>query len=287
MSRTGHWLTVDDVERVHRAVQRGRPVGPFMESLHCATLPALLEYGCLRHADASGLIPPLPTAVRESALGRILNDVPSPLGLRANGTMPTPLARIDALPAEFVSVAREDELDEQPWNLFIIRFTRSAQEKGFGKTLANGLGGALCEMARNALEHSDTSVPALVGYQVLDGVALFGVADVGRGVRASLRTNPEYEHLALDSDAIHTALQDGASRHGYQKSGLGFREVFSALASNWGHLRFRSGEGCITMTGPDCGPNIGDVTHPPALPGFQVTVCCRTRPPSSNDPPVV
>lgn len=280
-------LTVDDVERVQRAVQRGRPVATFVEGLRSATLPALLEYGCLQYADETGLIPSLPPAVQGSDLGRTLAAVPSPLGLRSDGQTRTPPARIDTCPAEFVSLTREDELDEQPWNLFVIRFTRSAQETGFGKTLANGLGGALYEMARNALEHSETSVPVLVGYQVFDGMALFGVADVGRGVRASLRTNPEYEHLILDSEAITTALQDGASRHGYQKSGLGFREVFSALASNWGHLRFRSGEGCVTMTGTDCGPNIGDVTHPPALPGFQVTVCCRTHPPSSDEPSVV
>ena len=38
-------------------------------------------------------------------------------------------------------------------------------------------------------------------------------------------------------------------------------------------------QGCIMMEGTGCDANQGSVTHPPPLPGFQVTICCRTKAP--------
>jgi hypothetical protein len=83
----------------------------------------------------------------------------------------------------------------------------------------------------------------------------------------------------VHTEAICMALRDGVSRHGPNHGGLGFRQVFKSLASFWGHLRFRSGEGRVTVLGEDCGPDRGEIGYPPSLPGFQVTVCCRTREP--------
>ena len=37
------------------------------------------------------------------------------------------------------------------------------------------------------------------------------------------------------------------------------------------------------MEGTGCYANQGSVTHPPPLPGFQVTICCRTNAPNPYD----
>src|ERR1019366_226443 len=214
---------------------------------------------------------------------------PSRLGLHNSLNRIKKPARVGTRTAEFISISTQDELESEspdhsptPWQLYAIRFSRSAQAAGFNATVANGLVAALYEMARNALEHAESPCPALVGFQAENGVALFCVADLGRGVLASLRTSTDYAHLMKHDEAIQTALQEGATRYGRRsdgspESGLGFRQVFRALPDFNGHLRFRSGDCCLEMRGNDFGPNLGEFRGLPVLPGFQVTVCCRTR----------
>src|SRR5262249_20714888 len=151
----------------------------------------------------------------------------------------------------------------------------------------DGLMAALYEMTRNALEHADSPHPTLVGYQAESGMALFCVVDAGRGVLASLRSCKDYSQLSTHTDAISTAIQEGTSRKGYRNGGLGFRQVSRVLAELNCHLRFRSGDACLQIVGTDCGPNQVDFHGTPTLRGFQVTVCCRTRPPEAGDPPSV
>jgi hypothetical protein len=54
------WLTVALVEEIHRAVLRCRDMTGVVSALKGATVPGLLEYGCLRRARRDGTIPPLP-----------------------------------------------------------------------------------------------------------------------------------------------------------------------------------------------------------------------------------
>jgi anti-sigma regulatory factor (Ser/Thr protein kinase) len=193
----------------------------------------LLEYDCLRASLGLTTIPPLPAAIVESPLGQSLHEVPSQLGLPNSRNGNKKPARVDTRTAEFFSISTEDELDSEspdeppkPWELYAIRFSRSAQAAGFNKTVADGLMGALYEMTRNALEHAESPHPVLVGYQADGGMALFCVVDVGRGVLASLRSCRDYSHLTKHDEAISTAIQEGTSRHGHRQGGLGFREVF-------------------------------------------------------------
>ena len=72
-------------------------------------------------------------------------------------------ARVDTRTVEFFSISTEDELESEspdeppkPWELYAIRFSRSAQAAGFTKTVADGLMAALYEMTRNALEHAES-----------------------------------------------------------------------------------------------------------------------------------
>lgn len=282
------WLTVALVEEMHRAILRGGDMTGVVSALKGATLPGLLEYGCLRWSRNDNTFPPLPQAITASELGRALDVVPSDLGLRASGPLKRPLRRLDPQPAEFLTLRREDDLAGDGWDHFAGRFEASARSVGFSFDAAARLQLALYEMAENAVIHAEA--PAiLVGYDASPGKALFCIVDVGIGVLASLRKNPAFRGLDRHDLGIRAALQDGATSRRPEEGGggFGFREVFNSLADQWGSLRFRSGGACLSMEGTDCDANQGGVTHPPPLPGFQVTICCRTEAPDRyNQHPV-
>jgi len=213
-----------------------------------------------------------------------LTSVRSDLGILSDGTQRRPSRRLDPQPAEFLVLQGEHDLAREEWDHFAGRFEASARSVGFSFNAAAKLQAALYEMAENAVIHAEA--PAiLVGYDASPGKALFCVADVGIGVLASLRKNPAFGHLKMHNEAIRAALQDGATSRRPEEGGggFGFRQVFTSLADHWGTLRFRSGGGCITMEGTDIDATQGNVTHPPPLPGFQATICCRTSPPNPHN----
>jgi hypothetical protein len=276
MTMNDGWLTVKFVEALHHAVRNRRDVAPAMAALRNATLPGLMEYGCLRRALPAESLPDLPKAVLDSPVGKSLRLVRSDLGLRTAGKARPALKRVDPQPVEFWAIEGEEGFADQSWDVFEIRFNRSARNVGFTPSVADGVQGALHEMAENAIIHSESPTGILVGYQVTPEAALFTVVDVGIGILASLRTHSAYQHLQVHLEAIRAALHVGVSRFGPDEGGFGFSQVFKSLAADSGLLRFRSGEGCITMDGTDLGADTkGNETFPPGLPGFQVTVCCR------------
>ncbi len=278
------FLSVGLVEDIHRAVLLGKAVAGVVSGRKGATLPGLLEYGCLRWASHDDTFPPLPQAIAGTDLGRALNAVPSDLGLRLNGRQKRRVRRLDPQPAEFLVLQTENDLADDQWSHFAGRFEASVRSAGFSFDGAARLQLALYAMAENAVIHAEA--PAiLVGYDGSPGKALFCIADVGIGVLASLRKNPAFDGLDLHTQAIRAALQDGISslRPAEGGGGFGFRDVFNSLADQWGSLRFRSGEGCVTMDGTDCNANQGNVRDMPPLPGFQVTICCRTKAPNPYD----
>jgi hypothetical protein len=279
-------LTVSLVEELHWSVLQGKDISGIVSGLVGATLPGLLEFGCLRWSQRDGSVPGLPERVAASDLGRALAAVPSPLGFRSNGAQPRPVRRLDPRPAEFRVLRGEDDVLGDGWDHFAGRFEVSARGAGFSAAAAARLQLALYAMAENAVIHAEA--PAiLVGYEASPGTALFGVADVGIGVLVSLHKNPAFAHLRLHNEAIRTALRDGATSRLPEEGGggFGFRDVFAALADQWGSLRFRSGEGCVTMDGTALDANYGAVSHPPPLPGFQVMVCSRTGSPGWQPAP--
>jgi hypothetical protein len=132
-----------------------------------------------------------------------------------------------------------------------------------------------------SLFRAQFQVASLIGYEVRGHVAQFCVVDVGRGVLESLRENPAYSDITVHSDAIKMALHTGVSRVvGQNRRGFGFNTVFKALTEQWGQLRFRSGEGVITMNGMGLDADQGQERDLPYLSGFQVAVACRTSAPT-------
>ena len=134
----------------------------------------------------------------------------------------------------------------------------------------------------NAVQHSASTAEILAGYAVQTNVAQFVVADLGRGVLASLQQAEKYKFLNTHSDAIRLALHDGVTCDPVGRGGNGFRDIFKALAEQWGYLRFCSGEGCLVMDGAGVSPDSGRQYAVPLRPGFQVSVTCFASTPSQN-----
>lgn len=270
-------LTVDDIEHIQLALNHGRPVAAFVRGLRRATLPAALEYGCLRWAFPEASLPDLPLAICSSNLGQALAEVNSALGIKTSGADNRTWDRLDPRHHGFFVLRSEEQLDEVNWKRFEAAYDASSRSGGFPAKVASQLSVALHEMTANALTHADSPIPVLVGFQVESGRSLFCVVDVGIGVLRSLKRHPNYREIDGHHDAIRRALHDGESSVSPGERGFGFREVFKALLACDGHLRFRSGAGGIQMSGVDLDADRGTAWFPPALPGFQVTVCCRIR----------
>jgi hypothetical protein len=273
-SMTMTCLTTEVVEELQQAAVAGQPVGSFVESLESATLPGLLEYGCVKHQLP--VLPALPARVFSSPLGRALQKVRSDLGLRTTGQQRFPPRTIAPESQEFIVLEGSEPTAGQAWGEFLVRFRQSIKKVGFEMDKAKGISAALGEMADNAVLHSNAPIGLLVGYQVIEGASVCCVADVGDGVLKSLTSNEAYRHVRTHTEAIRLALQSGVTRFGPCHGGFGFNSVFKALAALSGTLRFRSGEGCITMDGTDFEADKGVESYVAFRQGFQVTICCRT-----------
>jgi hypothetical protein len=240
-------------------------------------LPGLVEYCCLRY-DQPGKFPRLPKSLYRLPLMRALFEVRSELGLRSTGVPKAPVKSLSTRPIEFFLVPRDTDLDEDvEWGNFCQRFERASHGVGFSKDAAINMHSALFEMAENAKIHSRSPVIPLVGYEVSNGMAMFTVADVGIGVLESLRSVPRYASLTMDVEAIQLAMQNGVTSRQDGQGGLGFNSVFKALAEQWGQLRFRSGNGCVTMDGTYLKADKCRRHFPSSIRGFQVSVCCHAN----------
>lgn len=276
-------LNVELVESLQRAALRGKSL-TLLDEVGSPTLAGLLEYGCLRHQFPDAF-PEAPGAIAVSGLGRELGRLATPLGVRSGGERKPEVRSINVRTAEFhdLPCAEASAADPQ-WALFLSRFHRSAVAAGFSNGAADKLLSAFAEMAENAVIHADSPVAPIAGYQTIKGVVKFSVVDVGLGVRQTLATNPMHADLSDDLDAIRRALRSGVSCRP-EGGGFGFGSVFKALAEQWGTLRFRSGNGGISMDGTSVDADQCVQTRPPPLHGFQVSVCCRLECPGEEVSP--
>ncbi|WP_417398214.1 hypothetical protein [Gimesia chilikensis] len=267
------WLSCELVEDLQEAAEAGLPTIEFINSIQGVTLPGLIEYGCAKWSQQN--LPPLPPTVSQTPLGKALEDVKSDLGLRTDGFQKRPPRTLTPQKQEFFVLEGSEPTTKSEWSEYLLRFRQSAKKMGFSSEKSLGIAAALGEMADNAALHSNSQIGALVGYQILDRAIVCCVGDVGIGVFKSLHESGNYPELHTHADALYTAIQDGATRFGPGKGGFGFRKVFKSLAAMWGTLRFRSGEGCVTIDGTDCDADQGQKAFVLDRTGFQVTICCR------------
>jgi hypothetical protein len=280
-------LAVSVVEGIHSAAVRGQTalVEAAVGSLADATLPGLVEYQCLQHSTHGTLpLPPLPRAVRSSLLGAALAQVVCPFGFRTSGRNAVNTS-VNPSAAEFFVLRTEAHYGGHDYRLFETRWARAAEATGL-RAKQSAMQLAMTAMTENVILHAESPEGLLVGYHMLDHAVLFTVADLGRGILGSLRSNPQYAHLTHPRDALRLALREGISRLG-PGNGFGFRDLFRALASQYGTIRFRTGNVCITMDGQDFNADLGEEIFPEPVKGLQVTMCCRRGPDSGAATPLL
>jgi hypothetical protein len=271
-------LSIGVVEGIHATAVAGKHklVASTVAGFTDATLPGLVGYLCLRYLHGHELaLPELPSEVLQSPVGHALRRVICPFGFRTTGQF-SPVTDVTHKPVEFFVLRQSADYTGHFYKLFEARWATACDAVGFrSKTSALHL--SMSAMTENAILHAQSSAGILVGYQQFEHAVLFTVADLGRGVLGSLRTNPDYVVLEHPREALRLALHEGVSCLGVG-NGLGFHQLFKTLASQYGTLRFRTGNVCITMDGQDFESDLGEETYPQHLAGFQVTMCCRVRP---------
>ncbi|MGJ5044160.1 ATP-binding protein [Bradyrhizobium sp. HKCCYLRH1062] len=172
---------------------------------------------------------------------------------------------------------RCDVLQTEPkrWTSFQLEAHKAALAAGFASQAVSRLMGAMGEIVDNVLEHSEAAPTGFVVFGSRAGVFEFVVADDGVGVLASLRSSPEYAHLADEGDALQCALTDGESRHGKAaKRGTGFSTLFRSLVNMNASLRFRSGDHALSMQGTSPTLVTAHVARKPHASGFMTSVRC-------------
>ncbi len=168
---------------------------------------------------------------------------------------------------------------ETDWVAFGLALQQSLIRVGrFNRQPAQQLVGALGELRDNIREHSHATATGLVAFQVARDRCALVVSDLGIGVRESLRSNPEYHDLTDHGSALQLALTDGISRYGASSGrGLGFRALFIGLANLDGFLRFHSGDHALMINGQSPTRVSARTAQKPLLPGFFVSIACRSR----------
>jgi hypothetical protein len=147
-------LHVKLVVDIQRALRNGRPVADAVSNLEQASLPGIMEYGCLRWVDPEN-VPPLPTAILSSPLGIALQEVRSPLGLRKSGAEKAVIRDTKPRDCEFLVISKpSDVVDNQLFGEYLLRFEFGAKRIGLPPKTAVKLQAALHEMAVNAVTHA-------------------------------------------------------------------------------------------------------------------------------------
>ena len=178
----------------------------------------------------------------------------------------------------FVSLGRREAVADVTFAS--DRFRQQLIAAGCEAQLAAGIAAVLLEMAGNSIEHSGDSeqrpAAGAFGYEVAGGAVAFAVADLGRGVLASLRTNPDWTGLATSADALKAAVTRGASRRVAQGPGCGFSDLHRNLADLSGALRFATGDASLTLEGGSH-PRRESPESRATLPGLQLSVAVRFK----------
>jgi hypothetical protein len=160
------------------------------------------------------------------------------------------------------------------WNYFLDRFRRSLVERlKLASSTAWALSGALAEMVDNVVDHAGLgdAPTGVVAYEVDEGRFGFAIADIGRGILASLRENPLHSDVTTDTDALLAAVTQGASRRP-GAAGTGFADLLRALADMEGRWVFRSGAARLVLEGRGADSRIMTSLNSPELLGFQVSI---------------
>lgn len=269
-------LTAADIDEVRELVRQDSIAE--IRALHVdgTTLPAALELACCWWTWRN----------RESEAALVIEDWAARIPWLQSACKALSQRGLQSVPFEFLYSAPEwemcasplpDQVIENDWPLFLARFARSLQNHGFGRSLSLSLSKALAEMSDNIIRHSgvDHTAPAngVIAYHIEDRRMAFAVADVGRGVLNSLSANPKWHGLRTSTEALQAAVWRAATSNPIEERGDGFLQVRCSLADLNGVLRFRSGDGVLSINGQGQSRQ-GSIGFVPPLLGFQLSVSC-------------
>lgn len=151
---------------------------------------------------------------------------------------------------DFFSLRGTNWFEDRTYHPFESRFQKAAKAAGFGNR-AEGLTGAMFEMADNVAQHSGSCSaapsPGLIGYFAHNGHVAFAIGDSGRGILASLKENPMWAHLSSSTDALEAVVKNHASRRQNMGEGEGFKQMFRSLADLNGYVVLSSHNGRMRL----------------------------------------
>lgn len=175
----------------------------------------------------------------------------------------------------FVAARREAyKGSDTHWDAFQLAMHKANIAGGFPNKFSSGLVGALDELQNNVHDHSNAIDTGVIGYRVTSESVEWVVADRGIGILKGLQQGA-YPSVQDAGEALKIALAEGGSRFGPGKGrGYGFRELFKALATRQGTLRFRSDDQLLTITGTSPSLSRARLQQRARVPGFSVTVVC-------------
>lgn len=239
------------------------------------TLAAAAELACtVAHQRGAGR-----SLLGEAADGWFRSLVPwrSMVDWLVDGRRPTPPDVFAAPVFEVWPIEFEDDIVGTRWTEFQDRFRRSATHHGFTSRLGAALSMALREMCDNIVQHA-RGARGFAAYQFAEKRVAWTVVDVGRGVLASLRASERWRSISTSEAALLAVWNDHASSRPDRLSGTGFGQVELSLAALNGHLRFRSGDAVLELSGTS-GALTQTYRSNPELLGLQVGATCALGPP--------
>lgn len=179
---------------------------------------------------------------------------------------------------EFVGLFRPTSasyVDSQAWYKFSLAGQKAAKAGGFDQPTAARLIAASQELVSNIHEHSGAQETALIAYSSCPNMFEFVVCDCGKGILSTLKSAPEFAELTDEGKALELALTEGVSRFGTKAGrGFGFRPIFTGLSNMGGHLRFKSGDHALTISGGKFQLPLAQISQRISTPGFYASVLC-------------
>jgi len=177
-----------------------------------------------------------------------------------------------------------DSLEDSYFDLYLQRFHRSLSQAGFGSKYPYLLHRALLEMADNIVRHSSSGNGAgcgVIGFHVTNLQMNYFAIDLGRGVLASLRGNPKWDHLSDEGDALVKAVNYGATSSTLHDQGDGFRTAFQAFLDREGVFVMNSGSATARITG-NLAKRETDISYVAKSKGFRLAAFCNLSGPAQE-----
>jgi anti-sigma regulatory factor (Ser/Thr protein kinase) len=256
-------LTISDVERFHRALDRGTPIPESLPGGAELSLAAAAELACIL-VETPGVMNMVDGSLHSCRMWARFRRMLNPAG---PNRIHDDSVLVTKIPFPF---------DESWFAAEARKFEEALLQSRFPKVLSRSLTGAVFEMVDNVWRHSGSPQHALLAYQVTNRTFSFAVTDTGSGVLNSLRRNRRFAHLKTSIEALEQAIKPNVSADP-NGSGLGLDMLARELANLWGLTRLRSGQGALIFNRQS---PILKRTHQflAALNGFQVSAVCRMDP---------